>query len=349
MTICRQCARDLPIAAFAETCPNCCRDCVRENYSKYKEKALFKSNYVVCPICNTKVAHFRVHHRRYHSDKKFPLDTDTIFTLGMERQVKELLALQRISDSIWDWDRKSNRIYFVLAGEAGRPIKIGSSQNLAARLSDLQTAIPDQLQVLLTYDATENEEERLHIKFSDYWISGEWFKSSPVLLSFIHHKLLTTEPVPTNPRNQKIRTLKERKCHVQRYASLKEHQQIARTLGIRTSIEWMKKHDEGVMPFNISRQPNVLPEWKGWPHFLRMGMTPKQLTVLHLLSNNQEHQVSDLINKSNTSLPTNIIYTHLKYLREKGCVAKNKETRGYHITNEGLDIIKELCPQSSIY
>jgi hypothetical protein len=267
MPKCRQCQRDLELTAFAKTSPYCCRDCLRTNVLAYQGKNLFDSNHTICPICKTHIVYLRAHYRKYHSTEKFPIITN-INTFDIIKKTEDILKLQRPSDATWNWDREAFRIYFVLAGDPGRPIKIGISQNLTTRLNDFQLAMPDHLQVLLTYDANKNEEQELHIKFDKDWISGEWFRSSLEILDFIHKKLLTSKPTPIETQ-QRSKASRKRKQFNINPVSFEEHQHIAHTLDIHTSIEWFIKYDSGILPPNILRNPDKLPQWQGWKHFLK--------------------------------------------------------------------------------
>lgn len=73
-------------------------------------------------------------------------------------------------------------IYFIQDTRT-RAIKIGTSHNPVARLKALQTAHPSQLVLLAVMDGGAVEEHALHREFTR--LQGEWFQSTPELLSFI--------------------------------------------------------------------------------------------------------------------------------------------------------------------
>lgn len=75
-------------------------------------------------------------------------------------------------------------VYFIQFGATG-PIKIGTAVNIAMRLSTLQVACPEELRVILTVDGGEYAEERLHARFSELRIRGEWFRPASELLEFV--------------------------------------------------------------------------------------------------------------------------------------------------------------------
>lgn len=79
---------------------------------------------------------------------------------------------------------RQSRVYFIQEGEDG-PIKIGVSQNVPARLKDLQTSHASSLRLLHTIPGTYADEQRLHSSFDHLRIQNEWFLPAPELLSWI--------------------------------------------------------------------------------------------------------------------------------------------------------------------
>lgn len=155
---------------------------------------LFLRNRATCHLCGTYEVHIRSHYRKYHPELAFPILTHT---QNVETQVRDVLAHQRRADATWSWDRESSRIYVILAGEPGRPVKIGVSANLPARMSEFQTGIPDHLQVLVSYPGSRADEQELHSRFASHWIAGEWFRSAPEILEWVSERLRETpEPAP---------------------------------------------------------------------------------------------------------------------------------------------------------
>jgi hypothetical protein len=78
------------------------------------------------------------------------------------------------------------RIYFAQP-VGGGPIKIGFAleRNLKARLMVLQVFCPFDLTVLATIEGSMIDERRLHDRFADLRIRGEWFQPGPELVAFI--------------------------------------------------------------------------------------------------------------------------------------------------------------------
>lgn len=79
-------------------------------------------------------------------------------------------------------------VYFIQAGESA--IKIGITENLGDRLTNLKTGNHEVLKVLHQIDCPSREtatrvEAELHRFFRDFHLKGEWFKVSPFLLNGI--------------------------------------------------------------------------------------------------------------------------------------------------------------------
>jgi hypothetical protein len=76
-------------------------------------------------------------------------------------------------------------IYFIRAGKDG-PIKIGhTTRTPEIRLGQLQTGNPHKLHVLEEIHGDGATESKLHARFAEFRLDGEWFQPHEVLLSFI--------------------------------------------------------------------------------------------------------------------------------------------------------------------
>ena len=76
-------------------------------------------------------------------------------------------------------------IYFIQNTET-KHIKIGYSDNIRSRLSDLQTSSPHELSILTICEGGIEVEKELHDKFNNYYVRGEWFNPSEELISYIN-------------------------------------------------------------------------------------------------------------------------------------------------------------------
>lgn len=74
-------------------------------------------------------------------------------------------------------------VYFVQAGEGG-PLKIGHTINPGTRLSALQTACSEPVNVLGLIEGDLRRERRIHRALAAHRRTGEWFDPSPAVLGF---------------------------------------------------------------------------------------------------------------------------------------------------------------------
>lgn len=78
---------------------------------------------------------------------------------------------------------KLSHVYFVQSGDL---IKIGYTEDLPSRISNLQVNNPTIVQVLKTIPGGYKEEQQLHVKFAHLNKTGEWFYAVQELLDFIN-------------------------------------------------------------------------------------------------------------------------------------------------------------------
>jgi hypothetical protein len=95
-------------------------------------------------------------------------------------------------------------VYFVAA--KGGPVKIGSTTNIASRITRLQTAVPKPLELLALIPGGADTEAALHEQFKDACLKGEWFRRTPELNALIRanrHGWWRTYGAPSvaNPQN----------------------------------------------------------------------------------------------------------------------------------------------------
>ena len=79
-------------------------------------------------------------------------------------------------------------IYFI--GSEGKDfnyVKIGYSKKPDNRLKQLQTGSPVKLKVLLKFEGNLNLEAKLHRKFKNSRLEGEWFRISSSLKHYLKH------------------------------------------------------------------------------------------------------------------------------------------------------------------
>ena len=80
-------------------------------------------------------------------------------------------------------------LYFVQAGPATGPVKIGSTTNLARRLAVLRNANAEPLTLLASLPIRSAADERaIHGRFASHRLSGEWFAPAVELLDYIEEQ-----------------------------------------------------------------------------------------------------------------------------------------------------------------
>ena len=70
-------------------------------------------------------------------------------------------------------------VYFAAAEDGSGPVKVGFSADPNGRLKQLQTGSGNRLVLLGQYEASEDEEARVHASLADHHVHGEWFVRGP--------------------------------------------------------------------------------------------------------------------------------------------------------------------------
>jgi hypothetical protein len=100
------------------------------------------------------------------------------------RQGGDLALFDRVVE-IWTRENTvGTRVYFVQAGDGG-PIKIGLTDDVRARMAQLQTGNPFKLKLLGFFIGSVHDERALHTRFARWRLEGEWFVVTPELLHLI--------------------------------------------------------------------------------------------------------------------------------------------------------------------
>jgi Meiotically up-regulated gene 113 len=95
-------------------------------------------------------------------------------------QEKAHAALEHFTN-LW---RSERTVYLITCLENDFPVKIGSALDLTARLSGLATAFPYQPVLLASFNGDRTDEAKLHARFADSRLRGEWFRRTPELMEF---------------------------------------------------------------------------------------------------------------------------------------------------------------------
>ncbi len=76
-------------------------------------------------------------------------------------------------------------LYAIQVGEGG-PIKIGFSDDPAARLCQIQTGNPQQCILLGTIDGGLEREADIHAELAEFRVRGEWFLPCPAVMDVVN-------------------------------------------------------------------------------------------------------------------------------------------------------------------
>jgi hypothetical protein len=130
-----------------------------------------------------------------------------------DREVaKELLAerirakgsgqlFDKVTGRAFRYGRRGHGGVYFLQAKTGGPIKIGIARNIVARMTEIQSSMPEELVCLgVMLGAGRNEERRLHRFFSDSWIRGEWFRPTDDLLKWIERCSIKIKIEPKRKR-----------------------------------------------------------------------------------------------------------------------------------------------------
>lgn len=84
--------------------------------------------------------------------------------------------------------KKQGKVYFIQSQGPSKPIKIGWSQNVERRLSELQTSNAHKLVILGVLSGTMELEEQMHKKFAHLRLEAEWFQNDDQIHRFLQEK-----------------------------------------------------------------------------------------------------------------------------------------------------------------
>lgn len=233
---------------------------------------------VTCPKCGGHVQNLIRHFKQSHSGS-----LREVYDLCSTSEDPEVLVLnQRVLrkraevHKTGQWDPNTSVVYFVQAGLAGRPVKIGHAQEMSRRIVSLQLGCPEPLEVLLAVAGERELERELHKRFAHLRIHQEWFRADRGLMSCILEMSQSYPVVPTRKRGDlnvrpKVRASKRPQL------TYKECQEAAHRLGVTTSDHWRVLHQAGELPHGATwNPPRTYPlEWRGWSEFLGKGQAKK--------------------------------------------------------------------------
>lgn len=151
-----------------------------------------------------------------------------------------------------------NFIYFIKAKATGL-VKIGRTRNPAKRLKALQTASPDELEILHVIKEGESgyTEGMLHKRFDTSWVRGEWFQPSKELAAFIDSHEQNDVPKPILGY---IRTVEDIAALIRSYRQSEgiNQKELADRIGV--SRKWIVEVEQGKSGVELGLVMKVIQE-----------------------------------------------------------------------------------------
>ena len=97
-------------------------------------------------------------------------------------------------------------VYMIQAGQNG-PVKIGYAEDVAKRLHNLQLGNHEKLKVLRLFKGGAAEETRLHERFADNHLRGEWHHFCQAMMGDVELiEIAADKPAAVYPQPAMIRT-----------------------------------------------------------------------------------------------------------------------------------------------
>jgi hypothetical protein len=223
---------------------------------------------VECPRCSYRVQNLIRHFKQSH-----PSHLEEVYALCSANDDPQVLALNhRVLQERAEvhrtckWDPIMCVVYFVQAGLAGRPIKIGYAQEMCRRVVHLQLGCPEPLEVLLAVGGGRELEQELHQRFAHLRIHQEWFRVDLDLMTCIHEMSQNNPTVPIRKKGAMNVWPRWRKPKL----TYEECREVAQRLGVTTADHWIILHRAGELPHGATwNLPRTYPnEWRGWSEFL---------------------------------------------------------------------------------
>ncbi len=115
-------------------------------------------------------------------NKKFGMPISEIKT---KKRIKPIGMRDEIDNWIKGGKEGGSFIYFIRAKDNGL-IKIGCTYDLKERFSQINNNSPVELELLGAINGNVEIEKRLHKRFGEYRIKGEWFKPEKKLMNYIN-------------------------------------------------------------------------------------------------------------------------------------------------------------------
>jgi hypothetical protein len=80
----------------------------------------------------------------------------------------------------------SQTFIYAILNSTNNTVKVGYSKNPRKRLTELQVATADPLELLFTFLGAFELEQQIHQQLTEYRLSGEWFLNCPQVFSVLN-------------------------------------------------------------------------------------------------------------------------------------------------------------------
>lgn len=101
--------------------------------------------------------------------------------------VKEARALRRTAKKAARKAFGTSQVY-VIKRKGARLIKIGVTTNVKRRMRALAAAGGGELELLVSFPGTREDEQALHARFAEHRRQGEWFEYARPLQRWVHER-----------------------------------------------------------------------------------------------------------------------------------------------------------------
>lgn len=120
------------------------------------------------------------------------------------------LDVTRLFISVPPHARRAHQIYFLLAPDLNL-VKIGFSNYVPQRISDIQYMSPARLDLLGCIPGTMADEAEMHRKYAHLRQHGEWFQFTPALSDEINYRCMiaTWNAMPPESRLEAMELMKQ--------------------------------------------------------------------------------------------------------------------------------------------
>ena len=145
----------------------------------------------------------------------------------VDERITELTSIEDSHELSSD-PRYEVSVYFIRCLDS---VKVGYSKHPNLRLSGLQTANPNKLEMLGYFAGSKYEEQEIHEDLKKHRQSGEWFSYCEEVQEYIQKKIESKKFKPMTSKDKSART------RIINNYSLDEVLKVSQEIGIRKNAE----------------------------------------------------------------------------------------------------------------